>query len=127
MEKIEKVLRDFTRKIPSVKNLSYWERLQELRMNSENRRLERYKIIYVWKILENIVPNPGVMITNENWNDDNFLRGRLCSIPKWKSKEKLDSFQVMGPRIFNTLPKVIRNMTKCGIEEFKSVLDMFLT
>jgi hypothetical protein len=60
LDKIEKLLKNFTAKIPSLKLLPYWERLKCLRMNSEQRRLERYKVIYVWKILQGLVPNCGI-------------------------------------------------------------------
>ena len=31
-----------------------------------------------------------------------------------------------GPQSFNSIPKNIRNMTRCGIEDFKMKLDKFL-
>ena len=37
------------------------------------------------------------------------------------------SFQVAGPRLFNCLPKYLRNTKNCSIEEFKEKLDAFLT
>ena len=37
------------------------------------------------------------------------------------------SFQVSGSKLFNTLPKSLRDMTKCGPDEFKKELDKFLT
>ena len=57
MEKIENLQRIFTRKIPEVKSLNYWQRLAHLNMYSQQRRMERYRAIYVWKILEGLVPN----------------------------------------------------------------------
>ena len=36
------------------------------------------------------------------------------------------SFQVSGPRLFNSMPKAIRNMKKCSLEDFKVTLDSFL-
>ena len=47
LEKVENLLRDFTRKIPGLQDLNYWERLNALKRNSEQRRLERYQIIYM--------------------------------------------------------------------------------
>ena len=41
LEKVERVLRDFSRKIPELRGMNYWERLERLAMNSEQRRLER--------------------------------------------------------------------------------------
>ena len=48
---------EFNRKITSVRNLSYWDRLSKLCLYSLQRRRERYISIYVWKILEGLVPN----------------------------------------------------------------------
>jgi len=35
--------------------------------------------------------------------------------------------KIIGPKLFNCLPKEIRNKTKYGIEEFKATLDTFLS
>ena len=58
---IEKLFYDFTLKIPELRDKNYWERLIYLKMNSQERRMERYRIIYIWKILNNLVPNCGVI------------------------------------------------------------------
>ena len=34
LQKIEKLLKDFTSKIPELKELSYWERLAKIKLNS---------------------------------------------------------------------------------------------
>ena len=34
LDKIEKLLRDFTKKLPGMQQLNYWERLKSLKMNS---------------------------------------------------------------------------------------------
>ena len=57
---LEKLLYDYTQKIPELREESYWRRLEILKMFSQERRLERYRIIYVWKVLEGLVPNCGV-------------------------------------------------------------------
>ena len=38
-----------------------------------------------------------------------------------------NSFQVVGPKLFNSLPANIRNKSKCSIDDFKFVLDQFLS
>ena len=53
---IEDVRKVFARKIPH-KGQDYWERLRTLRLYSLERRRERYRIIYIWKMLENLSPN----------------------------------------------------------------------
>ena len=52
MSKIENLEKIFTKKIPEVKNLDYWQRLKFLKMLSQERRMERYRTLYVWKILK---------------------------------------------------------------------------
>ena len=37
----------------------YWERLRELRIFSLERRRERYMILYLYKVVIGLVPNPG--------------------------------------------------------------------
>jgi hypothetical protein len=51
LQQIENLQRWFTKRIPEVKNLNYWQRLKVLHMYSQQRRLERYRILYTWKIL----------------------------------------------------------------------------
>ena len=58
-------------------------------------------------------------------------RGREIKIPQLKGKQAVrtmreQSFQVNGPRLFNCIPKRIRNMTKVSVEKFKEHLDKFL-
>ena len=50
---IEKVQRSFTKHIAGLRDLSYHERLQTLKIYSLQRRRERYCIILLWKIIKN--------------------------------------------------------------------------
>ena len=84
LQKIEKLLKDFTSKIPELKELSYWERLAKIKLNSEQRRIERYQIIYVWKTLEKIVPDTNIKVSN----DESSRVGRMCKGPALKPKER---------------------------------------
>ena len=95
-------------------------------MLSQERRMERYKIIYIWKVLEGRVPSCGITFVN------NERKGRLCIIPALKKCNQSiqtlreNSFQIAGPKLFNCLPAQIRNITKCTIDEFKMKLDQYL-
>ena len=94
---------------------------QTLKMYSQERRMERYRAIYIWKILEGISPNCGIQ----------ERRGREIQIPKIKGRGRYQtlregSFQVHGAKVFNSLPKSVRNMKKVSVEDFKSSLDNFL-
>ena len=92
------------------------------------RRLERYRIIYTWKILEGIAPNCGIDIKLEGER-----AVRKCHIPKIQTQARKgvqslreQSFQVNGPQLFYCLPLSLSSMTKCTVEDFKTKLDIFL-
>ena len=127
MQKIENLQKNFLNRIPEVNGLNYWEKLAYLKLNSQQRRMERYRILYIWKIIESKTLNPGVE------SSEHIRRGRLCLIPKLnlqasKSVQNLreHSFQVHGPMLFNSLPRKLRNMKGCPVEDFKACLDKFL-
>ena len=127
LEKLDGLLRSFTARIPLIRHLNYWERISHSKMNSQQRRIERYKIIYTWKISENVVPNCGIETIAEN-----NRQGRMCKKPPLSGSAKTKtlrshSFPVVGPSLFNSLPKEIRNLTKISKEDFKCKLDSFLT
>ena len=97
-------------------------------MVSLQRRLEQYRIIYTWKVIEGLVPNCGVEVKLEGGRLD-----RKCKIPSIQKQTKRSvqtlreqTFQVNGPQLFNSIPASVRNMTKCGVDEFKQKLDAFL-
>ena len=99
-------------------------------MLSLQRRLERYRIIYTWKVIEGLVPNCGVYIKE---GSDVDRLGRKCSIPNMKTSAKLSvqslreqSFQINGAQLFNCLPIYVRNMRNCSILDFKMKLDKYL-
>ena len=57
IDQLEKNQRSFTKHITAMQSLEYSERLVSLKLYSLQRRRERYCIIYVWKIIEGLVPN----------------------------------------------------------------------
>ena len=125
---IEKLQKDFLYRIPAVREMNYWEQLKHLKMISLQRRLERYRVLYIWKILEGISPNCGISVKFEGGR-----LGRMCKIPILNTHAKASvktmreqTFQVNGPKLFNSLPAKIRNMTKCSLEDFKMALDSYL-
>ena len=122
LKKLENLLRRFTAKINGFKNLTYWERLKRLHLSSIGRRIERYRIIYTWKILQNHSPNCGL-----TWKRDQY-KGTLfdtIQVGKYSIGPRSASFQYLGPRLFNTLPKYLRN-SSLSQEEFKFQLNQFL-
>ena len=102
-----------------------------MKMYSMQRRNERYRILYTWKVLEGLVPNCGVEAVPDSEED---RRGRRCVIPSINTGARAavrtireQSFQVHGPQLYNSLPKEIRNITGSSVGDFKAKLDDFLS
>ena len=126
---IESVQKHFISQIkcPKLKNLNYWEKLSELRVYSQERRRERYQICFLWKLSQGMVE--GFTIKWQ-WSD---RRGRLA-VPNGVSKNAPNSVRkarenflnVHGAKLFNILPKSLRNEDCGDFELFKNHLDLFL-
>ena len=131
--KLESIQRRFTSRISGYESLDYWSRLRKLKQFSLQRRAERYKILYCWKIIEKLAPN---LATNKIEIKLNQRRGRYCIIPKLNKSHKCsakintireNSFSVQGPKLFNCLPMEIRNISGVSVDTFKHHLDKLLT
>ena len=133
IKQLESIQQSFTRKIQVDEAMDYWDRLSHFKMYSLQRRRERYRILYVWKILENHVPNissggnSGIKKLHSERN------GRTCFIPFLKpsipvkvQRLREGSLAYHGSQLFNALPKELRNITNCSLLSFKHKLDKFL-
>ena len=123
---LERIQQSFTKYISGMQSLSYHQRLNALRLYSLQRRRDRYIVIYMWKILENLVPNliPKVQIYTSK------RRGRLCytqHVPIGHiGTICFNSFRWKASRLFNSLPATIRNTTNCETSVFKKKVDSYL-
>ena len=63
IQTIEVIQSSFLRKISGMNQFTYWGQLRTLNLYSMERRRKRYRIIYIWRILEGHVPN--VLSTND--------------------------------------------------------------
>ena len=127
IQRLEGVQSSFFRKIVGMAALDYWEQLKALKMSSLQRRRERYICIYVWKVLEGLVPNFGLQ------SNHNIRRGRSCIMPaivragfQRYQTIRSNSMGIMGSRLFNHLPSTIRDMSGCSVDTFKRRLDEHL-
>ena len=115
-----------TSKASEAEGLDYWERLKAMKLYSLERRRERYHIIYIWKVLEGLVPNINYKINSTN----HAQLGRKCTIhvvPRGRlHKIREASLPVNGAKLFNSLPKQIRDLTVIKLDSFKRALDNFL-
>ena len=106
---IHKVQRAFTKYMTGMRCLSYSKRLEILKLYSLQRSRERYSIIYVWKIVDGLVPNLSDPIT---WKNVVYHSGRLGTLT-------YNSFRWQSIRMFNRLPKAIRMLSFCSVVGFK--------
>ena len=87
----------------------------------------------MWRILERHAPHfdlPWSCGIDSHWH---IRRGRYCQVPRLSNQApatvqsiRYGSFAVRGPRLFNTMPSELRNITNCSSESFKQALDTFL-
>ena len=126
IRKIESIQRDFTSRIYGLDQMNYWERLLHLKIYSLERRRERYIILYVFKTIVGLVPNPGI-----TWHFSP-RRGVLIDMPFISSRSsgysqslKYNSFFCLAARLFNCLPKDVRGLTG-SVDSIKNHLDKFL-
>ncbi len=57
IQSLELVQKSFVQKISGMHTLLYQDQLKSLKLYSLELRRERYVLIYIWKILEGLVPN----------------------------------------------------------------------
>ena len=133
IHQLEELQKNFVRRIHGFGNMDYSEALKELKLYSLQRRRERYQIIYLWSIIESLVPNISKN-TNENLirvqSTLQSRRGRTIATKVLHSSRfanlRFHSLPFAGARLFNALPQSIRNLTCCSKMVFKSKLDHFL-
>lgn len=127
---LEGVQRSFTRKIDEMEGLNYVQRLKKLKMYSVQRRHERYKIIYTYKIKEGLVPN-----ISDNYGLQFTQRGRhgcMCVMPSYPLYHNKAvtarncSFALTASSLWNSLPKSLRDISGLSVDSFKRRLDKVL-
>ena len=69
---IERTQNNFLRKCEGLESSDYWTRLKRLNLQSIQRRLERFTIIYTWKSLEGLAPSLGMQ-----WNSNSHRESIL--------------------------------------------------
>ena len=127
---IENTQRAFTRSINGMDGLDYGQRLKRLKLSSIQRRHERYKIIYTYKIKEGLVPN--ISDTHGLQFLPNERHGCICKMPKYplyNSKSpaaRNRSYALTASALWNSLPKCVRNISGIGVDTFKRILDAVL-
>ena len=106
---------------------TYWDRLKIFKLYSIQRRNERYKILYIWILLNGLVPSLGLC-----WNPNTLPRyGPKLIVDKILGPNepiknlKRDLIRNFRVRIFNNLPIPLRTF-KGTLASFKNMLDKYL-
>ena len=128
ISKLEAVQCHFTFKVTGMEDMNYWARLHSLKLYSQERRRERYMIVFLWKISQRMVEGYSVTFSN------NVRRGRtvlpnsvVASAPAVVRRARETTLGVKGAKLFNLLPISIRNIDSDNVETFKAELDKFLS
>ena len=137
---IESVQNNFLRIICSPdmpNNMDYWDRLAHYKLYSMERRRERYSIIYAWKVIHGLYPNPGVdlnqsttdhqMYPNQGIQTNIHQRSDLTAhhltssdIPDWLSGKSVIETCC---NLYNLLPQELRRALADDEEPCAAVLQ----
>ncbi len=133
IKQLEELQKNFVRRINGFSNMDYHSALKKLKLYSLQRRRERYQIIYLWSIIESHVPNISDNTNGELIRVQSTIqsrRGRTIATKVLRNTRyaslRFNSLPFAGARLFNALPKSLRNATCCSKMVFKSNLDDFL-
>ena len=107
--------------------MNYWEKLSELHLYSQERRRERYQVIFIWKISQGMVSGYSM--------DFSYMgRRRRYAVPKQvvraapslvrNARER--SLGVRGANLFNLLPEQLRSMNTDHIDLFNLLCSIIL-
>jgi hypothetical protein len=122
---LEGIQRSITAKISEISQHNYYNRLKRLDLMSLQRRRERYDLIQIWKIQNNIIPNDLQLTFYET--SRHGWKCRMKPLPKRRRKLatiKENSFSNWAAALFNILPKQVKEAATP--ENFKSRLDRFI-
>ena len=127
ISKIESVMRNFTSRIAGLEDMDYWGRLKHLKLFSQERRRERARIIFIWKVLQGWTLGYEFEVTQSD------RRGRQIHVPPYPKqapaavrKAVEASIHVHGAKLFNVLPRYLRDISSGTVDNFKKELQDWL-
>ena len=125
---LESVSRHFTAKIDGMAGMDYWQRLASLSLYSQERRRERYQIIFLWKVAQGLVQGYKATFTTNDRRGRLMVLAPLChQAPTAVKNARESSLQVRGAKLFNSIPRDIRDTMTGTTDMFKNRLDEWLS
>ena len=109
--------------------MSYWEKLKQLKISSQERRRDRYMILFLWKISQDLVKGYSADFISEGglFGRVALPQGVVQLSPAMVRRARESSLGVKGAKMFNLLPPMLRNINAVDVDVFKTALDNFLT
>ena len=109
--------------------LNYWEKLSELHLYSQERRRERYQVIFLWKISQGMVSGYNIEFTSGMGRRGRTIIPKTVvrAAPSVVRNARERSLGVRGAHIFNLLPENLRSTNTNHVDLFKNHLDVFLS
>ncbi|MEL7079382.1 MAG: reverse transcriptase family protein [Cyanobacteria bacterium J06582_2] len=137
IDRLEGILRSYSKHVDGLNDKTYCERLKAMKLHSIQRRHERYKILYIYKIKEGLVPNlppnpfnPAVSYAIKF--SKTLRHGTRCSIPNPvlyhnpAEVPRSSSFALTATNLWNCLHPEISSISNVPVPSFKKQLDKFL-
>ena len=126
IDQLEKIQRSFTKHITGLQGLEYSGWLVSLNLYLLQRTCECYCTIYVWKIIEGLVPTfskPIICYFSEHRRRSYIVSHVHLG---WLGSLAYNSFKWCAIRLFNAMPKYVRCISSCSVARFKKELDCYL-
>ena len=129
INKLEAVQRHLIHRIQDkdISHLNYWEKLQRLKLFSQERRRERYQVIFRWKISQGMVSGYDVSFSFRDGRRGRYIIPNTVvrTAPALVRNARERTLAVRGAQIFNLLPDNLRSMNSDHVDFFKNHLDVF--
>ena len=126
INEVEKIQKNFTKKIDGQKDLDYWQRLKNLKIMSLQRRRERKVIVHAFKIKVGLVRNDVNLVFETNQRTQR-VKSVLKVMPRTRGKALAsfeNGFSVRAGKLWKKLPLELTTITE--LSSFVRKLDNFL-
>ena len=130
INRLEAVQRHFLSQIKdeSLAGLDYWQKLSALKVQSQERRREFAQICFIWKISQGLLKGYSLNLSISDRGGRTAIPNPIKRSAPGKVRQAREcSLGVHGVRLFNILPKQLRNENSGDIDLFKNHLEIFLS
>lgn len=109
IDQIEDVQRRFTKRIPSISNLSYLERLARFNLEPLELRRLHFDLFYYYRILNNLAPHDPLDFFSFHYPPTSFRNSTPIMVkPVGGNRTSLSSFRFRAANCWNFLPPQIK-------------------